>query len=192
MKILQKSFYNHPTVQVAKDLLGKNLVREIEGKLLIGKIVETEAYTHDDPASHAYKGERNANKSLFGPVGHAYVYFTYGNHFCFNVVAKVPNVSAGGVLIRALEPIEGIEIMQELRPGKKIKDLTNGPGKLTQAFAITKELNGIDLMQKGPLYLTEGEVIPEENIVATKRIGISRAQDKLWRFCIEENQFVSR
>ncbi|HRN78036.1 MAG TPA: DNA-3-methyladenine glycosylase [Candidatus Dependentiae bacterium] len=181
--ILDPLFYQRDTVEVAKDLVGKKIIRTINGINLSGIITETEAYGFsDDPASHAYRGKTQRNAPMFGPVGYAYVYFIYGNHFCFNIVARAENQIAGAVLIRAIQPIEGIELMSYYRQQKDIRILTNGPGKLTQALHITKQHNYMNVMQKGELYVTAG-VIPD-TICATPRIGISVGQDKLWRFII--------
>ncbi len=202
MSVLPRSFYARPTVQVAQDLLGCFLVHEINGKQLIGKIVETEAYCGSiDPASHAYK-KTPRSAPMYGSVGHAYIYFIYGNHYCFNVVARSKNEIAGGVLVRAVEPIVGIEIMKKNRnflpsarpecfaKAKCIKGISNGPGKLTQAFGISKDCNQIDLTKKEKLYIIKKE--RSEPIITTKRIGIKKATDKLWRFCIEKNEWASK
>lgn len=191
-KILKRSFYQRNTIQIAQELLGKLLVRQIGKNTLAGIIVETEAYIRSDPACHAFRGKTESNQALFGPVGHTYIYFIYGNHFCVNVVAHSKEQCAGGVLIRALEPVQGIELMQQHRKANTLKNLTNGPGKLAQALQITKELYGQDLTKQGPLYLSEGISISEKKICYTPRIGISKAQENLWRFYICDNDFVSR
>lgn len=192
MEILSKNFYARPTVEVAHDLLGCFLVRERNGQHLIGKIVETEAYAGpQDPASHAYK-KTPRSEPMYGPVGHAYIYFIYGNHFCFNVVARAAHEIAGGVLIRAVEPIMGLDLMKKNRNGraKCIPGLTNGPGKLTQAFALDKKHNQLDLTTPDTLSILKKDH-PHETF-ATERIGIKKAQDKLWRFCIVSNLWLSR
>lgn len=179
---------------VAQELLGALIVSQTCDGILIGRIVETEAYVHTDPACHAYRGKTKANASLFGPVGHAYVYFTYGMHYCLNVVSRAPDVKAGGVLIRAVEPLQGIEIMHRLRklPLSKGQQLTNGPGKLTQAFGIDRRLDGINLMQEGPLFICFDEQRPSiDQIVSGPRIGISKAIETPWRFYLRGNRFVS-
>ncbi len=186
IKILKKEFFARDTVMVAKELIGKFLVREHDGIKLVGMIVQTEAYrSTDDPACHAHKGKTNRNAALFGPVGHAYVYFTYGCHFCMNVVARDDLTKAGGVLIRAIEPSEGIETMQKLRGKVPFKNVANGPGKLTQALAINRTFDGTSLLQHGSLYLAEPKELYSFQIKVTPRIGISRAQDKLWRFIVD-------
>lgn len=191
-KFLPQSFFRRDTELVARDLLGIILVRELSnGQILKGIIVETEAYTADDPACHAFRGKTASNAALFGPVGHAYVYLIYGMHFCFNVVSHTPNQEAGGVLIRGVEPVEGIETMMKNRKIDDIKNLTNGPGKVAQAFGISRQLSHHTLMEKGPLYLVEGEKIATNQIVASPRIGISKAQEMHRRFYIRGNPFVS-
>lgn len=192
MQPLPRSFYQHTTEYVARLLLGKYLVYQHGNQLFTGIIVETEAYGHIDPACHAYKGHTQRTTALFGPVGHAYIYQSYGIHWCLNVVARDEKSLAGGVLIRALEPIEGIEAMKHNRNMQVVKQLTNGPGKLTQALGITKKLYGVDMTKKGELYITEGQSVLPDQIVATTRIGISVATDVLWRFHIKDNPFVSR
>ncbi len=191
MKLLPRTFYQRNTVDVAQDLLGKIVVRQLNGHLLMGRIVETEAYTCFDPACHGFKGPSVRTQALFGPVGHAYIYFIYGMHYAFNVVARDKQTPGGGVLIRALEPLQGIEYMQKLRKLHEIKNLTNGPGKLAQALHITKTLYGIDLTKKGDLYLIDDGHVAEKT-KATKRIGISKGQESLWRFIIPSNSFISR
>jgi DNA-3-methyladenine glycosylase len=196
MNCQSSSFYQRPTEIVARDLVGKKLVRII-GKnrkqfRLAGIIVETEAYGYsDDPASHACRGATARNKVMFGDVGRAYVYFTYGNHFCLNVSAKRSNVEAGAVLIRGIEPIEGIELMRQFRPVDDVFSLTSGPGKLTQALKITSALNGTDLTSSdSELYIEFGK--RPKHIVTTPRIGITRAVDKEWRFVNPSSFFISR
>lgn len=152
MEILIRRFYAKDTLIVAKNLLGKLLVRRLGGKLLIGKIVEVEAYKgFEDPASHAYKGKTSRNKVMFGKAGHAYIYFTYGNHYLLNVTTEKVGIP-GAVLIRALEPLAGLEVMLKLRGVGNVNNLTNGPGKLTKALNITGELNGLDLTRRGELF----------------------------------------
>jgi DNA-3-methyladenine glycosylase len=186
MKVIENiSFFNRNTVTVAQELLGKLLVHEIDGNVLSGIIIETEAYTADDPACHAYRSKTKRNAALFGPVGHAYIYFIYGNHYCMNIVSREKNCPAGGVLIRALKTIDGIEQMQQHRNIADLKNLANGPGKLAQAMCITKKQYGVKLSKETGLYLKEGINVNQKDIKATPRIGISQAQDKLWRFTID-------
>lgn len=188
---LTPEFFMRDTVQVAQDLLGIKLVHQLPHAIISGIIVETEAYSADDPACHAFTGMSERNQALFGPGGHAYIYQSYGIHWCVNVVAHTAQQRAGGVLIRALEPVDGIEIMKELRGTDKLSLLTSGPGRLTQALRITRELYGVDLLRNQELFLAPGITIHPAQIVASARIGISKATDNLWRFYIKENPFVS-
>ena len=196
MSCHNSSFYQRPTEVVAKDLVGKKLVRTIRNNKkhfrLAGIIVETEAYGYsDDLASHAYVGATDRNKVMFGNVGRAYVYFTYGNHFCLNVSARRSKAEAGAVLIRGIEPVEGVELMRQFRPVDDIFSLTSGPGKLTQALNITSSLNGTDMTNpESEIYIESGK--RPKGIVTTPRIGITRAMDKEWRFVDPSSPFISR
>lgn len=184
MKIMPRTFYSRNTVKVAKDLLGKTLVRKTGNKLMSGIISETEAYRHtDDPASHAFRGITTRNKAMFEQVGIAYVYFTYGMHYCVNVVAKSDKFDAGAVLIRALIPKLGIKEMIKNRNAESLSNLTNGPAKLTQAMKITKKQYGENLTKQSSLYITEG--IKPTAIISSTRIGIKKGNDKKWNFKIE-------
>lgn len=187
MNILDRSFYQRPTVEVARALLGAHLVREWQSHILSGIIVETEAYCGElDPASHAYRRQTKRNEAMFGPVGHTYVYFTYGNHFCLNIVAREKERLAGGVLLRGIIPIDGIEYMKELRKTSKFSRLTHGPGNIGQALHLRLSDNHIDVTVQGPLYIMGGLHVPNEEIKITPRIGISKAQDYLWRFVVSK------
>lgn len=189
MPKLNYSFYKNNSVTVAKELLGTTLRLKTPKGILEGKIVETEAYHQADPASHSYKGVTPRTQVMFGPPGHAYVYFVYGMYFCFNVVTE-PEGQGGAVLIRALEPIKGIEQMKMNRKNKKLEQLTNGPGKLAQAFGITKKHNGMDLTKSDlSIHLNGNQT---HKIVKAKRIGISKAEHELLRFYIKGNEFVSK
>lgn len=197
--IIDRSFYARDTVVVARQLLGKILVREINGVTLSGIIVETEAYRgNDDPASHAYRGKTKRNAPMFQEVGHLYVYFIYGNHFCCNVVAKKSGASAGAVLIRAIEPVNGIDLMRLHRTQQKsrqkkqqnVSTLTNGPGKLTQALQITKGHSGIDVTRCGCVYVLQGQAVEKMAIKETPRIGINVGLDKRWRFYVSDSSCV--
>jgi DNA-3-methyladenine glycosylase len=189
--ILCKAFYERGTITVAKELLGKFVVRVVGRNRLVGRIVEVEAYRgFDDPASHAFRGITPRTAPMFGEPGHAYVYFTYGNHYCFNVTTERMGV-AGAVLIRALEPVEGLKAMKRFRPHVSTLDITNGPGKLTKALCIDKTLNKIDLTKCGPLFLT-GNNSKRVEIACSVRIGITVGTDRLWRFYISGNPYVSR
>ncbi len=186
MKPLSRSFYCRDTVLVAKDLLGKMLVRKINGVIISGIISETEAYRYkDDPASHSFMGRTERNKAMFGEVGLAYVYFTYGMHYCINAVAKDEKFEAGAVLIRALVPKHGIDFMIRQRKTNMISNLTNGPAKLTQALKITKKQYGEDLTKISNLYIMDGINVKKSMIVSGPRIGIKKAVDNLWNFRIK-------
>ena len=183
MTILPRKFYSKDTVTVAKNLLGKRIIRKIRHIEISGIITETEAYGHnDDLGSHAFRKITDRNKIMFGEVGFAYVYFTYRMHFCFNVVAKDPKKAAGAVLIRAIEPEKGINVMQKNRGNVDLKNLVNGPAKLAQALCITKEHYGLDLTKKSKLYIAEG--IKTKRMITSPRVGIAKAVDKMWNFKI--------
>ncbi|MCX8009793.1 MAG: DNA-3-methyladenine glycosylase [Ignavibacteria bacterium] len=188
---LGEDFFSRPTLRLAKDLLGKILVRRIDEKILKGKIVETEAYVdRNDLAAHSAAGKTARNKVMFGEPGLAYVYFTYGMHYCFNIVAE--KIGRGcAVLIRSLEPIEGLEFMMKFRGTDSIENLTNGPAKLCEAFNIDKRLNGCDLKTSNELFLIDSE-ISQFKIVQTTRVGIKQSIDKKYRFYIKGNPFVSK
>lgn len=201
---LSHNFYSKDALTLSKDLLGKVLVRKVDGQVLKGKIVETEAYIGAiDKASHAYGGRRTERiEPLYGKGGISYVYFIYGMYFCFNVIAGLKDV-AEGVLIRAIEPIEGIDYMSQIRTNKKpseltraqLKNISNGPSKLCMAMKITKANNWEDLVESEELYIEDAPEISEDNIVESKRIGIDyaeEAKDFLWRFYIKDNPWVSK
>ena len=185
MTILPRTFYAGDTLPVARALLGKKLVRRLQGKELSGIIVETEAYCGEaDSACHAHRGKTPRNAVMFGEPGHAYVYFTYGMHYMPNLVTEAKGRPCA-VLIRAVVPLAGIEEM-EARRRRKGAELTNGPAKLCQAFSIDKALNGWDLTCGKELWVEDYKKIPAESIIATPRIGIDYAKDEhrdaLWRF----------
>ncbi|MBI4483474.1 MAG: DNA-3-methyladenine glycosylase [Acidobacteria bacterium] len=189
---LPRSFYERPTLQVAQDLLGKLLVRVLEsGQALVGRIVETEGYVgEDDPACHAHRGLTVRNVVMYGEPGHAYVYFTYGMHHMLNAVTERPGFPAA-VLIRALEPMEGTDEMFRLRPKACVReDLMNGPGKICQAMAINRDLNGSDLC--GHLLFIRRTRQERIRVVRTHRIGIREGREKLWRFYIAGHPCVSQ
>ncbi len=190
-KKLTKEFYLQGVLTAAKQLIGKILVRKCNSKLLAGIIVETEAYQGSkDPASHAYRGKTKRNEVMFESGGVCYVYFTYGNHFCMNVVTQ-PQGIANAVLIRALEPLAGLDEMKKNRGLENIYNLTSGPGKLTEALGIDKRLNGVSL-SGDELFLAEPVKLPKIRILRSKRIGITKNPDKLWRFYAADNPYVSR
>jgi DNA-3-methyladenine glycosylase len=182
-------FLDNVASEVAPRLLGCTLERTLNGKTLRATIVETEAYDQTDLASHSYRGKTSRTEVMFGTAGHLYVYFTYGMHYCCNIVVG-PEGYGAAVLIRALEPIEGKDLMALRRNGRAGKELTNGPAKLCQALDIDKALNGHDLHEQ-PLRLIIGEQLPADQIVQTTRIGISQAKDVPWRFYIRGNSYVS-
>ena len=187
-RIKNREFYKRDTRNVAKDLVGKKIVRIVNKKdkriKLSGLIVETEAYGFkDDKSSHAHNGITKRNKVMFGEVGKSYVYFTYGNHYCFNIVARGVDANAGAVLIRAVEPLDGIENMKKNRKMENIFSLASGPGKLTQALQINYKHNNLDLTYYNNEIYVEDGFLPE-GICATKRIGIKNDVDKFWRFLL--------
>ena len=194
-------FLENPSDVAAPLLLGCTLTRTItlngEKHKLVARIVETEAYDQDDPASHAFGGPSERNAAMFGPAGHLYVYVSYGMHHCCNVVCG-PEGFGNGCLVRAVEPLKGVEVMRELREAGraykhplKLRDLTNGPGKVCAALGIDKELYGHDLTVE-PLVLGFAPLLPGETIGRSPRVGISKNIDAPKRFFIEGNEFVSR
>ena len=192
MKI-SRTFYEQPTLAIARELLGKYLVRKHPDGKTVGRIVETEAYVGPkDLACHASRGRTARTEIMFGPAGFTYVYFIYGVYYCLNIVTEEVD-HASAVLIRALEPVEGIELMKKRRRIEELRNLASGPGKLCQAFAIDKSLNGADVCA-GVLYVEDrGEPAPK--ILATPRIGVDYAgkwKDKPWRFLIRGNEYVSK
>ncbi len=194
---LTRSFYTKPTLQLAHDLLGGILVRRYNGARLAGIIVEAEAYIgEDDLACHAHVGHTARNDVMYGKPGVAYVYFTYGMHWMLNVVSEIEG-SPAAVLIRALEPIDGIDVMRQHRGPRPVADLCNGPAKLTQALRIDRACNGVNLCdRKGDLWIENGEPLPAGSIRRGPRIGLGNTPDpwksKPWRFWVKGNPFVSR
>src|SRR4051794_18858694 len=177
------------TVCLARYLVGKVLVRELPKGVVSGRIVETEAYVVGDAAGHAYRGMTGRNHSLFLKRGHAYVYLAYGSSNMLNVSSEVPGIGAG-ILIRALEPLEGIPIMRLNRGIERLCDLARGPGRLTMALRVDRRLDGLDLCREGPLWLGHGNHEPGE-IGQSIRIGISRDASRLLRFYLRDSPFVS-
>ncbi len=195
--VLPENFFQRPTVSLAKSLLGCVLVSETPEGVTAGRIAEVEAYlAKNDPASHAFRGLTAGNEVMFGPPGHAYIYFTYGMHFCLNV-SSAPEGVGEGVLIRALEPLTGINLMEERRRTNNLYNLCSGPGKLVLAMGITKQLAGHNLT-KPPLYILpeKNEMVSGKNfdkeVTTSTRIGISKATDLPLRFFLQNNLFVSR
>ena len=183
-------FLRGDVTEVAQRLLGCYLVMYTKNDTVTLRIVETEAYHQTDAASHSYKGRTPRTDVMFGPAGILYVYFTYGMHYCMNVVTG-PEGEGSAVLIRAAEPLEGLDILRHNRLNQPDGQLTNGPAKLCQALGITREWNGHDLQQE-PLQLVVQPPINQRDIVQTTRIGISQAQEKPWRFYIRDNSYVSK
>jgi DNA-3-methyladenine glycosylase len=184
---LGRDFYERSVHSVARDLVGC-VVRHGEAA---GRIAETESYHMEEPACHAYAGLTARTRTLFGPPGHAYVYFSYGIHSLLNAVAEEEGIGAA-VLIRALEPVDGLELMRERRRVARDEDLCNGPGKLTQALGIGLSLNGTSLVD-GPVEVLSREPgAREPRIVVGERIGITKAADLPWRFCDADSPHVSR
>jgi len=193
--VLPRSFYDRDPRVVGPDLLGKILVRRQGRKVLAGRIVEVEAYLGaDDPAAHAAIGKTPRNAVLFGPPGYAYVYFIYGNHFCLNV-SCLPDETPGGILFRALEPMQGTEEMYRLRgleKGADLRKLTSGPGRLAAAFGITRERdNGKDLSSSASDLYVADDGSPPPRVFITKRIGIKKAAEMPLRYIVEGNRFIS-
>ena len=190
---LPRSFYEQSTVDVAKQLLGKYLVRKHPDGDSIGRIVETEAYIGpQDLACHAAKGRTKRTEVMFGAAGHAYVYFIYGFYHMLNLVTEAKDYPAA-VLIRAVEPLRGLELMRQRRRSETLRNLASGPGKLCQAFAIDRSLNGADLC--GKILYVEDRGEPAPKFQATARIGVDYAgkwKDKPFRFLVRGSEFVSK
>ena len=185
---IPRKFYERDTVIVAKELVGKKIIRVYNKTTFSGIITETEAYrASDDPASHAFNKRTKRNHGMFESVGKSYVYFTYGMYNCLNVVARSKKFEAGAVLIRGVYPIDGIKKMKKNRKTDKFSNLTNGPGKLTQAFNISVKDYGIDMTKKSKLYVTTG--ICPKKVNSKPRIGISKAVDKKWNFSINPKNY---
>jgi DNA-3-methyladenine glycosylase len=187
-----RRFFERPAEVVARELLGARLHRVVGQTHLIGRIVETEAYDQTEAACHGYRGITERTAPLFGHAGMSYVYFTYGMHYCFNVVTGAHGHGAA-VLIRALEPVEGIEVMRTRRTkAKSDRDLLSGPAKLCQAFDIARRENVIDLIGDETLYLTSGRLRSDETVQSSTRIGITQARELPWRFFIADSPFISK
>jgi len=196
-KKLKKSFYRREVIPVARDLLGKILVKSDGNNILAGKIIEVEAYNGDvDKAAHSYDGITKRNEIMFEAGGYLYVYFAYGAHHCCNVVTGKKGQGTA-VLIRAVEPVLGLERLIKNRFGRKLKNekelfnLTSGPGKICAAFGINRKHSGTDLMGK-EIFILHGEKIKSKDIGVSKRIGITRSIDLPWRFFIKKNPYLSR
>ena len=194
MTRLTRAFCARDTLTVARELLGQRLVRRWAGQELVGRIVEVEAYVEDDAACHASRGRTARNAVMFGPPGHAYVYFIYGMHHCFNVVTE-PEGSAAAVLVRAVEPLAGVEVMRQNRTGRQGVELTNGPAKLCYALGIDGALNGADLVAGQVLWLERGAAVEDGCVARGPRVGVrgdERALRVPWRLWVEGHPYVSR
>ncbi len=194
--IVRRSFFERDSRVVAKDLIGTFLVHDLPQGRVVGRIVETEAYLPDDEASHAFRGETKRNSAMFGPAGRSYIYFIYGMHFCFNIVTGRKG-EGSAVLIRALEPVQGIEIMKSLG-GREVRDLCRGPGRLVEAFGIKSKQNGTSL-QRGELKVFDRASYPRifgeqlrVRIEKSVRVGLSKAEHLPYRFFLAGSSFVSR
>lgn len=187
---VKRKFYDRSTLRVAKDLLGKYLVVNNRRKILSGKIVEAEAYIgSDDPACHAHRGMTPRNRVMFGPPGHAYIYFTYGMYHCLNLVTEKEGFPAA-VLIRAIEPVQGLDLMMKRRKTKNMRNLTSGPGKLCQALGLDRSLNGADLCSEE--IWVEDRKEKTGKTESTSRVGVTSGKNKKWRFYICDSEFVSK
>ena len=195
LRPLPRSFLARPAPVVARELLGRLLVSRTQDLTLVARIIECEAYQEDDPASHSFRGRTARTEVMFGPPGHLYVYFTYGMHFCMNVVTgRVGEGSA--VLLRAAEPLDGQDRMAKARGLASPYDprlLCSGPARLTQAFGVTREVNGIDLLGGGTsLALAAGAPVPDADVGVSGRVGITVGLERPWRFFMAGNPFASR
>lgn len=191
MSVLKRAFYDRPALEVARDLLGCQIVRMIAGQQLIGRIVETEAYQGEtDLGCHASAGRTPRTQVMYGPPGHAYIYFTYGMHWLLNVVTDKVDTPAA-VLIRAMRPLKGLDGMAQNRPYRaRQRGWTDGPAKLTQALAVTGTLNAVDLCTSdSPLWIESGHPVPDDQVAKTARIGLNSVPEPWrsipWRFVVD-------
>jgi len=187
-----RSFYARSALRVAPELLGGVLVRTLaDGTRLAARIVETEAYLPHDPASHAFRGMTRRNEVMFGPAGRLYVYFTYGNHWMMNAVTGRPGQGTA-VLLRAAEPLDGLDVMAANRGREDPRDLCSGPGKLAKAFGVTGTQNGLDLVRSSDMHILAGPTIPRSRVSRTTRVGVTLGAEQRWRFIVTGDPFVSR
>jgi DNA-3-methyladenine glycosylase len=185
LKPLPRKFYNRDTITVVKRLLGKLLVKSTSSHPIVAKIVETEACKGtDDPASHAYVGKTERNQLMLGKLGIVYVYLVYRNYHCFNATCERESVP-GAVLVRSAEVLEELRIALKNRKTGSIKNLSNGPGKLTQALNISRVHNGTDPTKRGALFISAPKAKDDFEITVSERVGIKKGIDKPWRFCLE-------
>ena len=188
---MSRRFFARPSPVVAPDLIGRLLIRRLDGETLVARIVETEAYQQDDPASHSFRGRTQRTEVMFGPAGFLYVYFTYGMHFCMNVVTgRVGEGSA--VLLRAAEPIDGLATMAARRGSDDPRLLCSGPARLTQALGVTRAMDGMDIVEGGDLWIAAGRRVPSDRVMVGPRVGIRSAADVPWRFSEAGSPWVSR
>ena len=189
LTLVRRRSLPHDTVALARWLLGRVIVRVIDGHELTGRIVETEAYVEGDAASHSYRGPTARNRSMYLARGHAYVYFIYGTSFMLNIASGAEG-QGHAVLIRALEPLTGIQEMERRRATARLRDLARGPGRLAQALAIDRSLDGVDMCRRGELWLaSDGHKVGA--IAAGRRIGITQNTEVAWRFMVKGSPFVS-
>jgi DNA-3-methyladenine glycosylase len=189
---LHREFFARPSLEVAPDLLGRVLVRVLpDGSRLAARVVETEAYRQDDPASHSYRGRTARTEVMFGPPGALYVYFTYGMHSCMNVVTGQDG-EGSAVLLRAGEPVEGLAEMARRRRTEDPRLLLAGPGRFCEAFDITREQDGLDLVEGDLVWLERGTPVPDGRVERTVRVGITVALERPWRFVVAGSPFLSR
>jgi DNA-3-methyladenine glycosylase len=186
LRPLPRRFYERDAVEVAPDLLGCLVVRQLDGVRMVGRIVEVEAYGRDDPGSHAYRGPNRRNASMFGPPGRAYVYISHGIHHCLNLVCDPPTA----ILLRALEPVEGVEAMVRRRGLADPRLLCAGPGRLAQALGVTLAEDGLAVHRRAGLWVAEGD--PVSDILVTLRVGMSDAVNRPSRFVERGTRFASR
>ncbi len=187
-----RRFFERPATEVAPDLLGARLHRRLpSGEVLVARIVETEAYEPGDPASHSFRGPTPRNAVMFGPPGSLYVYFVYGMHWCANVVTR-PEGEGSAVLLRAAEPVSGLDQMRELGGGRSLRDLCSGPARLAQALAVAGDLNGEDLVAGTSIWLEGSTPLVEGDIVRSERVGVRAGAESLWRFREADSPFTSR
>ena len=193
MARLPRGFFRRTSLEVAPTLLGHVVARrEPDGRVLRARIVETEAYDQDDPASHSFRGPRPRTAVMFGPPGFLYVYFTYGMHWCMNVVTDQPG-RGSAVLLRAGEPIDGLDAMRRRRPGaRNDRQLLAGPARWTQAFAIDRSLDGADLVGGTDVWIERGTSVDVDRVGVTERIGLSVARERPWRFVDATSSSLSR
>lgn len=189
---MPRSFYERAAVEVAPALLGRTLVRGFpDGTRLAGRIVETEAYEPGDPASHGFRGPTERNAVMFGPGGHLYVYFAYGNHWMMNVVTRRQG-EGSAVLVRAIEPLEGLEVMRRSRGRERVLDLCSGPGKLARALCVDRTHDGADLVRGAAIWIEVGVPPAPDDVATSVRVGIRVGLEHRWRSFIRDDTFVSR